>query len=354
MKKLIFSAIVVSVAFLFAACNGGDDPQVVQRIYLSPEAVQLAEVGATQQLTVTFYPAGTSAAVTWMSTNTAHATVDANGLVTGVASGTAMIVASVGTITASVPVTVAIEIPGTFDPRLLQGTEYFPIVVDATTRAVLGDRIVADFAPNDMYRWLWIWDETYVGGPPTIGNSFFGHAGESWMSFAVASGPGWSGKGYFIGSAVDQEYLEMGLAQLNLLGRMMDNPTEWYFHIAVKSFNAAVSHMIGFDGLNIPGTEIATTGRFVVGLVPFVDLAGTFQPHPNARVAADGEWHSIVIPFTYLMNYAHPSGVANNLRYGTNNTHGRNFMFTLSGGTAGAVLQYDAAFFFRSPVPMIP
>ena len=51
-------------------------------------------IGSTETLTATVYPLKTNQAVTWASSNAAVATVDANGIVTGVAVGTATITAA--------------------------------------------------------------------------------------------------------------------------------------------------------------------------------------------------------------------------------------------------------------------
>ena len=64
----------------------------VSGITLTPTAATI-QIGKTQQLTATVTPAGTSA-VSWSSNNEAVATVDQNGLVTGLKAGTATITAT--------------------------------------------------------------------------------------------------------------------------------------------------------------------------------------------------------------------------------------------------------------------
>ena len=67
-----------------------DNPAIVsvQGVIVTPQSVQLAAVGATRQLLATVAPTNaTDKAVTWESSNTAVATVDANGLVTAKAAG---------------------------------------------------------------------------------------------------------------------------------------------------------------------------------------------------------------------------------------------------------------------------
>lgn len=82
------------------ACNvhvskKGPDPEpgdVVESVTVSPAAVEVAE-GASAQLTASASPSTASQEMEWASQNTAVATVDANGLITGVSTGTTKIFA---------------------------------------------------------------------------------------------------------------------------------------------------------------------------------------------------------------------------------------------------------------------
>lgn len=69
-----------------------DPLETVSGITLTPTAATI-QIGKTQQLTATVTPTGTSA-VSWSSNNEAVATVDQNGLVTGLKAGTATITAT--------------------------------------------------------------------------------------------------------------------------------------------------------------------------------------------------------------------------------------------------------------------
>lgn len=69
-----------------------DASPTVSSISLDPTAATI-QIGKTQQLTATVTPAGTSA-VNWSSSNAEVATVDQNGLVTGLKAGTATITAT--------------------------------------------------------------------------------------------------------------------------------------------------------------------------------------------------------------------------------------------------------------------
>lgn len=83
-------------------------PVAVDGVSVSPSSVSLA-VLATQQLTITFDPASpTNTGKTWVSSNPAKATVGVTGLVTAVATGSAVIMVTTtdGGFTATCTVTV--------------------------------------------------------------------------------------------------------------------------------------------------------------------------------------------------------------------------------------------------------
>ena len=83
-----------TVTVVDSASGGGDSDVAVSAISVSPETVKL-DVEATQQLSATFNPTGsTNKNITWTSDDTSVATVDAKGLVTAVAEGTATITAT--------------------------------------------------------------------------------------------------------------------------------------------------------------------------------------------------------------------------------------------------------------------
>src|SRR5574338_1210443 len=108
MSRIISAARVAAVAFAIAACsgdgaspaspsNGGGDPKPVASVSITP-ATATVIVGTTRQLAATLEDAAgnrlTGRAVTWTSSATSVATVDANGLVTAVTAGTANISAA--------------------------------------------------------------------------------------------------------------------------------------------------------------------------------------------------------------------------------------------------------------------
>ncbi|WP_402461516.1 family 43 glycosylhydrolase, partial [Isoptericola aurantiacus] len=91
-----------------------DEPVAVEDLRVSPEALELA-VGGERTMTATVIPANASARqVSWTSADTSVATVDADGVVTGVAAGSAVVTATTAdsTFSVDVPVTVTTDIPG--------------------------------------------------------------------------------------------------------------------------------------------------------------------------------------------------------------------------------------------------
>lgn len=312
---------LATAAFLFAACENTPEEGVTS-ISLDKAEVSV-EVGKTITLNATVEPAGTE--VAWASSNTAAATVE-GGVVTGVAEGTAIIVASAGTQTASCLVTVVAEGEGEgegggdVDPgdlhASLQGSDYFIFQMDGVTSEKIASKIVADLRADDVTKFLYIWENTYSAGT-TQGLNFYGEP-EGWVSLDVLS-VGWSGFAY---SIADTELL-------NKLSAIMSEPENYYFHIAIKSTDNA-SHLLFLDGT-------AGSGKICVGEAAFVDGGNTYQP--VAGLKRDGSWNEIEVCMADLL--------AQGLSYGNNNTAALNVFGALSGGTAGTNLQFDAAFIYK-------
>ena len=287
-------------------------------VTLNKLAVEL-EVGATEQLVATVQPEEKAAELQWESKNAAVATVNASGLVTAVAAGTAEIRAFVGDVEASCQVTVKSQGGGGGEEIhhvSLEGTDYFVFQMGGQAAEQIADRIVADFRPNDNDKNLWVWENTYNAGE-TSGKNFYGEA-EGWVSLQVTS-VGWSGCAY----ACDD------LAELNKLSAIMDAPGDYYLHLAMKSTDNA-SHLLFLDGTS-------GSGKVCIGSAAFVDNGTTYQPYTN--FTRNGDWGEIEIPMSYLINQG--------LVYGNNNPKGLNVFGFLSGGQTGTMLQFDAAFIYK-------
>ena len=110
---------VGATAMLVLSCgDGAVEPTpppapVVTTVTVSPDSVALTALGQTVRLTAEVRDqndnAMPGAAVTWASSDAAAATVDATGLVTAVANGSAVITATAGSASGSATVTVAQE-----------------------------------------------------------------------------------------------------------------------------------------------------------------------------------------------------------------------------------------------------
>jgi len=303
MKKILFLA--TAVLILFSSCE-----VEITGITLSEANLTLA-AGEKETLTATILPDKAQGNVIWASSNTAVATVN-NGEVTAVAEGTANITATVAGFTATCVLTVT-KPPVNFAVSLT-GTEYFPIILDGVTATALGTKIKADFRPDEINKFLYIWDNTFISGTPT-GPNCFGQV-EPWTSLVVGTS-GWSGAGFFCRDA----------ASLNQLVPVTANPANYFLHIGIKSRSNAV-FVFGLDG--------QSGVKFAIGSAPFNDNGNIIQP--LADFPRDGEWQKIEIPMSTLKN--------NGLLYSTGMTD-KNVLWFLAGGVAGTTLDLDAVFIYK-------
>lgn len=85
--------------------NGGNTEITATGLNVDPISTSVS-VGATKTITAMITPTGATGTVTWASSNTAIATVSNTGVVTGVSPGTANIIASLNSLTATCNVTI--------------------------------------------------------------------------------------------------------------------------------------------------------------------------------------------------------------------------------------------------------
>ena len=305
LTKMFFA--FATVAVMFASCKTEEE---LTGITLDESSLSVA-VNDTATLTATLLPKGATGDVTWASSNTTVATV-VSGEVIGVKEGTANIIASVGSFTATCVVTVTKEV---IDFKLsLNGTEYFPIIMDGVTATKLGTKIKADLRPDELTKFLYIWDNTFVAGTPA-GPNFYGEV-EPWTSLSVGT-VGWSGAGFNVKDG----------ALLDKLAPITANPENYYLHIGIKSKSNAV-YVIALDG--------QSNAKFAIGPTAFNDNGTLIQP--LADFTRDGEWQQIEIPMSTLKT--------NGLLYSTGMGE-KNVLWFLAGGTAGTSIELDALFIYK-------
>jgi len=308
-KKILFLCLSM-VALFFISCKTED--LTVTGVTLDQTTMSVA-AGDSTTLKATILPAKATGTVSWASSNTAIVTVK-DGVVKGIAVGTANVVATVGTFTATCAVTVT---EMTNFSHSLKGSEYYPIIMDGVTSAALGAKIKADFRPDEAIKFLYIWNATYNAGTST-GPNFYGEV-ESWVSLSVAS-VGWSGAGFNVKTAGN----ETALASLKTI---TDNPAGYYLHIGIKSKDNAI-HAFILGGQ----TDI----KFAIGAAGFVDNGTTYPALADFK--RDGEWHEIEIPMTTLTTMG--------LTY-NNFVVDPNLLAFLSGGVTGTTLDLDAVFIYK-------
>ena len=122
MNRFLTAATAACIAVLAAACggdsdspadpgNGGSDPKPVGSVTVTPATASVV-IGKTTQLAATTKDAAgnvvTGRTIGWTTSAATIATVDGNGLVTGVAAGTANIVATSEGKTAQAAITVSV------------------------------------------------------------------------------------------------------------------------------------------------------------------------------------------------------------------------------------------------------
>ena len=299
--------IISAVAVLFASCKSEVE---VTGITLDQATLSVA-VEDTAELVATILPKGAEGTVTWTSSNPSVAKVN-NGAVIGVAEGTANVVASVGTYTATCVVTVTKAVADF--SQSLKGSEYYPLILDGTTATTLGTKIVADLRPDEATKFLYIWDNTFSAGT-TSGPNFYGEV-EGWTSLVVGS-VGWSGAGFNVQDA----------AIIDKLAPITANPDNYYLHIGIKSKSSQVL-VFGLDG--------QSSTKFAIGATAFNDNGTMIQP--LADFTRDGEWQEIEIPMSTLKT----NGLLYSTGMGT-----KNILWFLAGGTAGTTIDLDAVFIYK-------
>ena len=192
-NKIFATALAVLALVGFTACEQKNQP--TEPLTLTETSVTL-KVGETHQLVANV------AVESWTSSNEAVATV-ANGLVTAVSAGNAIISATAAGVTKTCVVLVeaAGSTGGNTTAAQVKGTKIWPIILDAVTAEANAAKIVGDLRIDDTNNFLYIWaaGETYAAGEGT-GLNFHGNT-EGYVALTVAAPQGWSGLGFCLGEA---------------------------------------------------------------------------------------------------------------------------------------------------------
>jgi predicted small secreted protein len=188
--------------------------------------------------------------------------------------------------------------------------DYYVVYLDGSTQSAnIPNDHYFNIGPNGTTQFLYPWESTVTAQTVTDDNSF--GVGSAYMSWIVGS-KGWSGLGYFItpGTGVDLSGIT----------------SEYTLHFAVKSSSTDDYHYTVYDGngkaahLNL-GTQVAD------GI------------NPIGNFTRDGNWYAIDVPVSYLVKQGLDFSTATNFNVGN--------IFTVTGPTtAGALIDYDAVFFY--------
>lgn len=304
-NKFFATALAVLALAGFTAC---DQPTPTEPLELTETSVTM-KVGETHQLTANV------AVESWTSSNEAVATV-ADGLVTAVSAGNAIISATAAGVTKTCVVLVeADQTQG--GGKALKGSQFWPIAIDGTTADANASKIVGDFRPDDVGKFLYVWDATYVANDNPTGLNFHGNT-DGFTALTVST-LGWAGCGYCLTETDASKAWEAAEA---LRAAIVASPDDYYLHMALKSTDKA-SHCF-----YIFGSEAT---KFVIGSTAVYD-GPLYEDFTR-----NGEWAEFDIPMSRFATALATTTCA----------AGVNVFVALTEGTAGAQLNMDAIYFYK-------
>ena len=305
-NKFFATALAVLALAGFTAC---DQPTPTEPLELTETSVTM-KVGETHQLTANV------AVESWTSSNEAVATV-ADGLVTAVSAGNAIISATAAGVTKTC--VVLVEAAGSTGnggtAAQVKGTKIWPVVLDAVTAEANASKIVGDLRIDDTNNFLYIWaaGETYVAGEGT-GLNFHGN-NEGYVSLTVAAPQGWSGCGFCLGEA-------SAAAAEQLRQAIVANPDKYFLHIAMKATTPGNHQFYTFN-------DAVTSFAVGTATIEAGAVIGDFT--------RDGSWAEFDVP---MANFA---AALANIPFPT----GGNIFCALSGNATGSQLNLDAVYFYE-------
>lgn len=198
-----------------------------------------------------------------------------------------------------------------------KATNYHLIYLDEETCAANIDAadITSDCRPDDNTRFLYVWENTYVGGDAVGPNS--NGVPSAFLSFVV-NNVGWSGLGF-----------------VNNNGAHFDAIDDSYrFHIAMKTIDNDAHVIILGDG------DAGEVAKMTIGSTPFNDNGTIYEVLTD--ITRDGEWNAIDVSCADLAAYSKTG------KFGYSNPNYTGNIFSLlSGGREGASIDMDAIFFYK-------
>lgn len=306
-NKIFATALAVLALVGFTACEQKNQP--TEPLTLTETSVTL-KVGETHQLVANV------AVESWTSSNEAVATV-ANGLVTAVSAGNAIISATAAGVTKTCVVLVeaAGSTGGNTTAAQVKGTKIWPIILDAVTAEANAAKIVGDLRIDDTNNFLYIWaaGETYAAGEGT-GLNFHGNT-EGYVALTVAAPQGWSGLGFCLGEA-------SAAAAEQLRQAIVANPDKYFLHIAMKATTPGNHQFYTFN-------DAVTSFAVGTATIEAGAVIGDFT--------RDGSWAEFDVP---MANFA---AALANIPFPT----GGNIFCALSGAAVGSQLNLDAVYFYE-------
>ena len=304
-NKIFATALAVLALVGFTACEPKNPA----------EPLELTETSVTMKVGETHQLVANVAVESWTSSNEAVATV-ADGLVTAVSAGNAIISATAAGVTKTCVVLVE-EDQTQGGGASLKGSQFWPIAIDGTTADANASKLVGDFRPDDVGKFLYVWDATYVANDNPTGLNFHGNT-DGFTALTVST-LGWAGCGYCLTETDASKAWEAAEA---LRAAIVASPDDYYLHMALKSTDKA-SHCF-----YIFGSEAT---KFVIGSTAVYD-GPLYEDFTR-----NGEWAEFDIPMSRFATALATTTCA----------AGVNVFVALTEGTAGAQLNLDAVYFYK-------
>lgn len=208
------------------------------------------------------------------------------------------------------------------DAVINDGTVFDAIILNDGAIETLkkAGKTVNDYRVNDETRFLYVWDETFVGGDGSYPGP--GMHTEGYVSLNVGT-IGWSGCGWFEGAGSNVD-----LSHLN------ENS---HFHLAYRTESNGPSS-IAFK----LGDVAETQARFALG-TSFNDNGTIFSPVASA---INDEWQVLDITLTDLKKACPTFDIASIAVKDFGGEKGQNLLSMLGGGVTGQNICIDQVYFY--------